>query len=67
MLIYLIARTSKNIIHNFQSNSLCTILCNFVKESTYQILSNFRSSTFNEDISENGIVNDGNLLSSTSV
>src|SRR5215211_3573220 len=53
--VNLIAHISKKKIHNFQINSLCTIFCNFVKESTYQILSNFQSSTFNEDISVNNV------------
>jgi hypothetical protein len=50
-LVKIIACTSTKKIHDFQINLLCTILYNFVDESTCQILSNFRSSTFNEDIS----------------
>ena len=46
-----IARKSKKIIHKFQINSLCTIFCNFVKESTPNFIEFSRSSTLNEDIS----------------
>ena len=37
-------------IYNFQINLLCTIICNFVKESTPNFIEFSRSSTLNEDI-----------------
>src|SRR2546421_11727882 len=45
------ARISKKLIHNFQINSLCTMFCNFVKESTPSFIKFSRRSTYNEDIS----------------
>jgi hypothetical protein len=38
-------------IHKFMTISLCTIFCNFVKESTPNIIEFSRSSNLNEDIS----------------
>lgn len=46
-----ITHKSKKIIHKFMIISLCTIFCNFVKESTSNIIEFSWSSNLNKDIS----------------
>jgi hypothetical protein len=47
----IIAHKSKKKLYNFQINSLCTIFCNFVKESTPNFIEFSQSLNYNEDIS----------------